>query len=48
MRLENDLDELMHKTNRLYATSSASTIINQSADDDEMIARRDSIIIGDN
>lgn len=57
MRIESDLDELIHKTNRLYSTTSSSAI-NQNDDDDndndddddddDSVRRRDSIIIGNN
>lgn len=44
LRIENDLDELIQKTNRQYLT----TAINQNiVDDDESTVRRDSINIGD-
>lgn len=48
MRIESDLDELIQKTNRLYSTTSSSTINQNIVDDDESTMRRDSIIIGDN
>lgn len=48
MRIDNDLDELIQKTNRLYPTTAAATINQNLVDDDESMVRRDSIINGDN
>ncbi|KAG5672951.1 hypothetical protein PVAND_003038 [Polypedilum vanderplanki] len=58
LRVESDLDALIQKTNRLYSSSSLSTINQNSEDDDDddgdedddesTLLRRDSIIVGSN